>query len=104
MTACDQIANLKSLQTSFEKFGMSIPDAGIGINTGDMVVGNMGASSRQDYTVIGSSVNLAARLCGAAQGMQVVTTETTLKAMQDNLPPGWGERRLRRKDRGKGNH
>jgi adenylate cyclase len=36
----------------------------LGINTGDMVVGNMGTSSKMDYTIIGNAVNLAARLEG----------------------------------------
>jgi len=36
----------------------------IGINTGDMVVGNMGTPSKMDYTVMGNAVNLAARLEG----------------------------------------
>ena len=36
----------------------------VGINTGDAVVGNMGSSSRFDYTMLGDSVNLAARLEG----------------------------------------
>ncbi len=36
----------------------------VGINTGDMVVGNMGTSNKMDYTIIGNSVNLAARLEG----------------------------------------
>lgn len=36
----------------------------IGINTGDMVVGNMGTATRMDYTIMGNAVNLAARLEG----------------------------------------
>ena len=36
----------------------------LGINTGEMVVGNMGTSQKMDYTIMGSSVNLAARLEG----------------------------------------
>jgi len=36
----------------------------IGINTGDMVVGNMGAENKMDYTIMGNAVNLAARLEG----------------------------------------
>ena len=52
---------------------------GIGINTGEMVMGAMGSDVRMDYTVIGDHVNLGARLCGAAKGGQVLMSENSLK-------------------------
>jgi hypothetical protein len=66
-----------------------MPECGIGVNSGDMVVGNIGSESRLNYTVLGSAVNLAARLCGAAQGGQVILTQATLKEILDSLPAGF---------------
>ncbi len=88
-TACEQMVNLKALQKSFARFGKVMPDCGIGINTGDMVVGNMGSVNHQDYTVVGSTVNVAARLCGVARGSEIILTETTLKTALAALPEGW---------------
>ncbi len=45
---------------------------GIGINYGPMVLGNMGAENRLDYTVIGAEVNLGARLCQAAAPEEIL--------------------------------
>ena len=47
-----------------EEKGLPRIDVGIGINTGDCIVGNMGSESRFDYSVIGDAVNLGARLEG----------------------------------------
>ncbi len=59
-----------------KKFGRDV-DIGIGINTGEMIVGNIGCKQMMDYTVIGDSVNTAARLCGAAKAGQILITENT---------------------------
>ena len=55
---------------------------GIGINTGEMVMGAMGSEERMDYTVIGDNVNLGARLCSAAKGGQVLMSELSLKYLE----------------------
>lgn len=56
-------------------------ELGIGVNTGDAVLGAIGSNRRLEYTGIGSAINLAARLCSIAKGGEVlVTTDTVMRA------------------------
>ncbi|MEM1058293.1 MAG: protein kinase [Verrucomicrobiota bacterium] len=87
--ACEQVARVEALRRQFEKAGKALPPCGIGLNAGDMVLGNMGSSTRQNYTVLGPAVNLASRLCGAAPGGQVLLSESFFRQVMRQMPSGW---------------
>ena len=57
-----QLAVLKELQSKWERENKTVLDIGIGINSGEVVVGNIGAEKYKNYTVIGDTVNTAYRL------------------------------------------
>ena len=58
-------------------------DIGIGINTGEAIVGNVGSANRMDYTVIGDCVNMAARFQQAAEGGEIIIGEKTYQHTKD---------------------
>ncbi len=65
--------------------GRGLPDLtmGIGLSTGEVVAGNIGSEMRVKYSVIGSTVNRAARIEGIASGGQIFASDTTFNEVSD---------------------
>ena len=74
---------LEQLNLDLNRFDDDKLSVGIGINTGECIVGNMGSDKRFDYTVLGDSVNLASRLEGQSgnYGMQIILGEGSIKGL-----------------------
>lgn len=86
--ALEQVRRLKGLQTKFrQEFGMEL-HVRMGINTGLMTAGNMGSDQRHQYTVMGDSVNVAARLQEANKelGTTILVGEETWRRVKEHLP------------------
>ena len=77
---------LNKLNESLDRKGEDKLSIGIGINSGECIVGNMGSEKRFDYTVLGDAVNLASRLEGQSgnYGMQIILGEETIKKISKN--------------------
>jgi adenylate cyclase len=65
-----------------EKYGRAVY-FGVGINSGPAVIGNIGSTDRLDYTAIGDTVNLAARLESNAKPQQILISENTYERVKD---------------------
>ncbi len=65
------------LQAELREKGIDLPDVGIGISTGEVIAGEIGSPVRTDFTALGRSINLGARLCKAALGGQILISKQT---------------------------
>ena len=81
--ALQMLVKLKELQAQYEAQGLPSIDIGIGLNTGEMSVGNMGSDTVRSYTVMGDAVNLGSRLEGINKqyGTRIIISEFTQKAV-----------------------
>ncbi|HEY0590327.1 MAG TPA: adenylate/guanylate cyclase domain-containing protein, partial [Thermoanaerobaculia bacterium] len=88
LCAIEMIEETARLREQWEKEGKASIRIGIGINTGEAVVGNIGSSRVFSYTVIGDTVNLASRLEGKNKdyGTEVIVSESTMLRMGDDIP------------------
>ncbi|UCE38559.1 MAG: adenylate/guanylate cyclase domain-containing protein [Thermoplasmata archaeon] len=83
----DMMDKLGELQKKWKKEGIPSFNIGIGLNSGDAIVGNMGSFDRFDYTALGDNVNLASRMEGLNKlyGTNIIITENTHKIVKDKF-------------------
>jgi len=84
-TALEMQAATEKLMKSRALSGKETFQIGIGINTGNAIVGNVGSRNRMDYTVIGDCVNTAARLQGLAEGGEIIVGFETYERIKDQF-------------------
>ncbi|MGA8862545.1 MAG: adenylate/guanylate cyclase domain-containing protein [Gallionella sp.] len=92
---------LKALQPRFKERGWPGIQVGVGINTGRVIVGNMGSEIRVAYTVMGDEVNLASRLEGITKqyGVDIIVGENTRNLANEFLYRELDHVRVKGKDK-----
>jgi len=85
ISALEQQEKILEMATAWAAEGRKVFTVGMGLNTGEVVMGNLGSSERLNYTVIGDNVNTAARLYNVAKGGQIIISEATYNEVKDRF-------------------
>ncbi|WP_086480317.1 CHASE2 domain-containing protein [Oceanospirillum sanctuarii] len=87
-SALAMVRELRNVNKQLKEKGYKSIKVGIGLHTGDVVLGNIGSSKKLDYTIIGDNVNLASRMEGLTKNYhcEVLITEDTVKALTTEIP------------------
>jgi adenylate cyclase len=84
-SALEQQEKIVEMMKLWSAENRQIFTVGMGLNTGEVVMGNLGSSDRLNYTVIGDNVNTAARLYNVAKGGQIIISESTYNEVKDHF-------------------
>jgi adenylate cyclase len=83
--ALDMQNSLEILNDEFEALGLPKLQMGIGINTGELIVGNIGSEKRKKYGAVGSPINVAFRVESHTRGGEVLLTSSVYERVNGNL-------------------
>jgi class 3 adenylate cyclase len=83
--AWDVQAYIDKMNTEREKKGEIVKLIGIGVNTGEVVSGNMGSSKKMEYTVTGEHVIFADQICAECPGGKVWISQSTFNLVKDQI-------------------
>ncbi|OGA13362.1 MAG: hypothetical protein A3G25_04585 [Betaproteobacteria bacterium RIFCSPLOWO2_12_FULL_63_13] len=72
---------LEFAHSRIQQQGARIHQLGMGIHKGEAIIGNLGSNEHLDYTLVGKTVNLAARLCGVADRLSIVVSHEVREAL-----------------------
>ncbi len=86
--AMKMYSSMESVNKLLAKEGLKPINIGVGVNTGKVILGNIGSSQKLDYTVIGDAVNLGARLEGLTKqyGVGLLISEFTRADIYQDIP------------------
>lgn len=83
--AYDMQKQMKSFNTKMAEKNLGPLEMGIGINSGPVIMGNIGSETRSKYGIVGSTVNVTNRIQARAKGNEIVISESVYKKQKPDL-------------------
>lgn len=83
--ASDMQNEMQSFNKEMKNKNLPELDMGIGVNTGPVIVGNIGSKTRAKYGIVGSAVNITSRIQEKAKGNEIVISESVYKQIKGSI-------------------